>query len=347
MSGAHSIWAYPWDLFDLGAERACGQLADLGPEWKRLRDAAQREALAQREARAQAEASTTLARDQARHTRASMLHAQRLQRALPANEPSPPGLFARSVGPVHLLRGGGLAELDLPRPPPIARQRALDEQAALAQSMSDEVNLESLLLTDDGLSFRRPGVGTDVLTKLRRGVWALQGQIDLHGCKRDEDRELLAGYIHDSHRRGLRCLRVVHGKGHGSPGRHNGRDLDVLLKLEVSIDSEETIEFGRSEQQQLPVLNAGPACLNDGADYVRSQLGAKPPRNALVKQHAHVVALDRLPVEALPRLPRVEPPESRLKTGPTSRRPQGNQGGFGTARAYPPGRGCRPLCPCC
>ena len=42
------------------------QLADLGPEWKRLRDAAQRQALAQREARAQAEASTTLARDQAR-----------------------------------------------------------------------------------------------------------------------------------------------------------------------------------------------------------------------------------------------------------------------------------------
>lgn len=195
------------------------QLADLGPEWKRLRDAAQREALAQREARAQAEASTTLARDQARLTRASMLHAQRLRRALPATEPSPPGLFARSVGPVHLLRGGGLAELDLPRPPPIARQRALDEQAALAQSMSDEVNLESLLLTDDGLSFRRPGVGPDVLTKLRRGVWALQGQIDLHGCKRDEARELLAGYIHDSHRRGLRCLRVVHGKGHGSPGR--------------------------------------------------------------------------------------------------------------------------------
>lgn len=129
------------------------------------------------------------------------------------------GLFARSVGSVHPLPDRQQAEIELPRPAPYPRQRELDEQAALAESMSDEVNLESLLLTDDGLSFRRPGIGQDVLTKLRRGQWTLQGQIDLHGCNRDEARELLASYIRDSHRRGARCLRVVHGKGLGSPGR--------------------------------------------------------------------------------------------------------------------------------
>ena len=65
-------------------------------------------------------------------------------------------LFARSVGPVHRLRDRQLAELDLPRPLPHPRQREADERAALAESLSDEVNIESLLLTDDGLSFRRP-----------------------------------------------------------------------------------------------------------------------------------------------------------------------------------------------
>ena len=134
-------------------------------------------------------------------------------------QPAPLGLFARSVGRVHPLRDRQFAEIALPRPAPRPRQRELDEQAALAESMSDEVNLESLLLTDDGLSFRRPGIGPDVVVKLRRGHWALQGQLDLHGCSRDEARTLLAGYIRDSHQRGKRCLRVVHGKGHGSPGR--------------------------------------------------------------------------------------------------------------------------------
>ena len=160
--------------------------------------------------------------------RAAQADAERLARALALQktleaqarrQPTPDGLFARSVGRVHLLRDRGLADIDLPRPLPLPRQRELDEQAALAQSMSDEVNLESLLLTDDGLSFRRPGVGPDVVGKLRRGHWALQGQIDLHGYNRDEARDLLAGYIRDNHQLGKRCLRVVHGKGHGSPGR--------------------------------------------------------------------------------------------------------------------------------
>ena len=156
------------------------------------------------------------------HAAAALL-ARQQHRSVLAQAADPQGLFAReiarSVGAVHALRDRGLADIALPRPLPLPRQRELDEQAALAESMSDEVTLDSLLLTDDGLSFRRPGIGLDVVGRLRKGHWALQGQIDLHGCTRDEARALLAGYIRESHRRGLRCLRVVHGKGHGSPGR--------------------------------------------------------------------------------------------------------------------------------
>jgi DNA-nicking Smr family endonuclease len=169
-------------------------LAELGA----LRKALQRSA---REAAEQAARAQAAERDR--------------ERALAAQH----DLFARTVGPVHRLPDPGLAELDLPRPAPHPRQRELDEAAALAESMSDEVNLESLLLTDDGLSFRRPGIGPDVVTRLRRGQWALQGEIDLHGHTRDQARDALAGYINECHRRGMRCLRVVHGKGHGSPGR--------------------------------------------------------------------------------------------------------------------------------
>ena len=156
---------------------------------------------------------------QAREAAERAALAQAAQRELQRRHQAQHDLFARSVGPVHRLPDRGLAELDVPRPPPHPRQRELDEAAALAESLSDEVTLETLLLTDDGLSFRRPGIGQDVVTKLRRGHWALQGQLDLHGYNREEARGLLAEFIRDSHRRGMRCLRVVHGKGLGSPGR--------------------------------------------------------------------------------------------------------------------------------
>jgi DNA-nicking Smr family endonuclease len=128
-------------------------------------------------------------------------------------------LFAHSVGPVHALPDRGRAELDRPRPAPEPRQRQADEQAALREALSDEVDVESLLLTDDGLSYRRPGIAPDVVNRLRRGQWAIQRQIDLHGLTRDEAREALADFVRTMHRQGQRCLRVVHGKGHGSPGR--------------------------------------------------------------------------------------------------------------------------------
>ncbi len=145
--------------------------------------------------------------------------ARALARALAGTPAAQHDLFTRTVGPVHRLPDSGLADIDLPRPAPYPRQRELDEAAALAESLSDEVNLESLLLTDDGLSFRRPGIGPDVVTRLRRGQWTLQGEIDLHGHTRDQARDALASYLNECHRRGMRCLRVVHGKGHGSPGR--------------------------------------------------------------------------------------------------------------------------------
>jgi DNA-nicking Smr family endonuclease len=128
-------------------------------------------------------------------------------------------LFAHTVGPVTPLPPSNQVLPAGPRPEPEPRQRQLDEAAALREAWSDEVDVESLLLTDDGLSFRRADIGPEVVNKLRRGHWAIQDQLDLHGLRRDEARDALALFLRDSRRRGLRCLRVVHGKGHGSPGR--------------------------------------------------------------------------------------------------------------------------------
>jgi DNA-nicking Smr family endonuclease len=145
------------------------------------------------------------------------LTAQRAEQAL--REQQARNVFAEAVGPVQTLRDKGRAEVPRQRPEPHPHQRERDERAAMRETLSDEVDVESLLLTDDGLSFRRPGIGADVPVRLRRGQWALQGELDLHGLTREEARERLSAFLREAHRRGQRCVRVVHGKGNGSPGR--------------------------------------------------------------------------------------------------------------------------------
>jgi DNA-nicking Smr family endonuclease len=72
--------------------------------------------------------------------------------------------------------------------------------------------------TGEELSYRRNGIAADVLRKLRRGQWAIQDDLDLHGLVVDDARALLAAFLAQAVRRGLRCVRVVHGKGYRSAG---------------------------------------------------------------------------------------------------------------------------------
>jgi DNA-nicking Smr family endonuclease len=128
-------------------------------------------------------------------------------------------LFQAAVGKVQVLQAPDVADLRTLPPAPALLQHELDAVAALQESLSDEVDVTTLLDTDEHLSFRRPGVGLDVVQKLRKGKWSIQRQIDLHGLRSDEAREALGGFIRESHKQGIRCVRVVHGKGLGSPGK--------------------------------------------------------------------------------------------------------------------------------
>jgi len=104
-----------------------------------------------------------------------------------------------------------------PEPHPHSRRR--DDAAVLQSSVSDDIDVESLLDTDEALSYRASGIGPDVLRKLRRGEWSIQAQIDLHGLRVDEAREALVTFLKLALKRNQRCVRVVHGKGLGSQGK--------------------------------------------------------------------------------------------------------------------------------
>jgi len=145
--------------------------------------------------------------------------AQRQQRQAQAQAERERHLFRLSVGEVTPLGDTGRTVVARARPAPRPRQRELDEQAALVEALSDEMDVETLLETDESLSFKRRHVGPEVLRRLRRGQWAIQGQVDLHGLRRDEAREVLQSFLRLANLQGHRCVRVVHGKGLGSPGR--------------------------------------------------------------------------------------------------------------------------------
>ena len=149
--------------------------------------------------------------------KAAALQAAKLEAQRRANAEK--NLFIRAVGAVTTLDHAPRVDLSPVPAPPLAQQQIRDDINVLRESLSDDFDVSTLLDTDDELSYRSQGIGTDVTQKLRKGHWSLQGQIDLHGLRSDEAREALGQFIRDASKRGWRCVRVVHGKGLGSPGK--------------------------------------------------------------------------------------------------------------------------------
>lgn len=128
-------------------------------------------------------------------------------------------LLRASLSDVTPLPRVNRADVAPPPPRPVAVQRLRDERAALADSLSPLSPWDSGLETGEELVYLRPGVPTLTLKKLRRGHWVIQDEIDLHGLTTPEAHALLASFLAGSLRRGLRCVRVIHGKGLRSKNR--------------------------------------------------------------------------------------------------------------------------------
>jgi DNA-nicking Smr family endonuclease len=110
-----------------------------------------------------------------------------------------------------------------PRATTTAVQRLADEAEALAASRfaaePSPAHWEVGQELEAEQTFLRKGLGTDVLARLRRGHWSVQAEIDLHRLNRDEARDALADFLLEARGNGWRCVRIVHGKGLGSPNR--------------------------------------------------------------------------------------------------------------------------------
>jgi DNA-nicking Smr family endonuclease len=104
-------------------------------------------------------------------------------------------------------------------PPPLPFKRIEDERAVLAELARFAGGADEDIEIEEDHVFLRPGLAREVLRKLKRAHWVIQDEIDLHGLTADEAAEAMAMFVAACVKRGLRCVRIVHGKGLRSPNR--------------------------------------------------------------------------------------------------------------------------------
>jgi DNA-nicking Smr family endonuclease len=97
-----------------------------------------------------------------------------------------------------------------PPPHPIEQPAYLSEQEDQAHLSETEVECH------DYLEFARPGVQKRLFSDLQRGYIQVDLELDLHGLTAAYARQILDEFLRDCARLGVRCARIIHGKGYRS-----------------------------------------------------------------------------------------------------------------------------------
>lgn len=71
-------------------------------------------------------------------------------------------------------------------------------------------------VVSDMNSYLKRGLGPDVLKNLKRDKWPIEASLDLHGSTLETARERLDQFLQSCITHGVKCVRIVHGKGYGS-----------------------------------------------------------------------------------------------------------------------------------
>jgi len=96
--------------------------------------------------------------------------------------------------------------------PAVANQRRLDDQQVMDELLADD-DESSSFFSGDELTFLRDGYPKNILRKLRRGEYAIQEELDLHGMIVDEAKQQVHAFINECARFNISAVRIVHGKG--------------------------------------------------------------------------------------------------------------------------------------
>jgi DNA-nicking Smr family endonuclease len=168
------------------------------------------------------------------------------------NDSPDAALFRAAVRDVKPLEQAPRAhESGKPRKHPRAapKPRAFSEAESDLPLLAENVSADEAVSGSEALSFRRPGVRTQTLRQLRRGLYPIEDALDLHGLSQAEARSSLAEFLEQSRLCGHRCVRIVHGKGYRSGARGPVLKIAVNTWLKrhadvVAFTSARTIDGG-------------------------------------------------------------------------------------------------------
>jgi DNA-nicking Smr family endonuclease len=122
------------------------------------------------------------------------------------------------------------------RKPAASAMDNLDATMPLVDGTSALEGAEAAVTGDAALSFQRAGVRIDVMRRLRRGLYPVDDELDLHGLTQSAARNQLADFLAHSRDGGLRCVRIIHGKGYRSGARGPVLKIAVNLWLRRHMD---------------------------------------------------------------------------------------------------------------
>lgn len=162
-------------------------------------------------------------------------------------------LFRSSVGEVARIKHD-FVEQKPRKPAPVPRQRIADEKD-VPKSLADPASVIRDIETGDELYFKRPGIQQRVMEKLRRGQFAIEKELDLHGMNLPDAEAALKRFLSFCRQNNYRCIRIIHGKGRGS------RDGKPVIKNRLN-------QWLQKNGEILAFCSARPADGGTGAVYV-------------------------------------------------------------------------------
>jgi DNA-nicking Smr family endonuclease len=141
-----------------------------------------------------------------------------------------------------------------PHPPPDDRKTAREHLQGL---VSGSVDMD-ITFSDEYIEGAVRGLSQRIMKKLKRGELPVQDHIDLHGLTRLQAEEAVTEFVHRSHKTGLRCVLIVHGRGLNSP--------DSFPVLKEGLPA--WLGRGRTGKRVLAFSTARPYDGGTGATYV-------------------------------------------------------------------------------
>lgn len=149
----------------------------------------------------------------------------------PAKPPAQPtrateddlALFQEAIGPVRRIDVEPSA-IEAPKPAPRPRSREADERQARQDFKLRPFEFGADTL-GDALEYLADGHSPRLMRDLKRGRYAVQDELDLHRMHAGLADDAIRLFLAEARQRGLRCVRIIHGKGLRS------KDATPVLKL--------------------------------------------------------------------------------------------------------------------